>query len=53
MGELPEWYTVIRAARTLGVAPWDLAQRPRVWTHWALAAEAAEAKAQENLRQRK
>lgn len=53
MGELPEWYQVIRAARALHIAPWELAHRPRVWVQWALAAESAEAMAQENLRQGK
>jgi hypothetical protein len=34
------------AARYLGVAPWDLAEQPRVWMDWALMARAAEAKAE-------
>jgi hypothetical protein len=33
----------VKAARYLGVAPWELAEQPLVWTEWALAAEAAEA----------
>ena len=53
MGELPAWYTLLRAARYLGVAPWDLAQQPVVWTHWALAAESSEALAQQNQAKRK
>lgn len=37
---------MIRAARYLGVAPWELAGRPKVWIAWALDAEAAEIGAQ-------
>jgi hypothetical protein len=39
---VPEWYSLIRAARYLGVPPWDLAMKPIWWMHVALAAEAAE-----------
>ncbi|MDW8006428.1 MAG: hypothetical protein RMJ05_06885 [Thermomicrobium sp.] len=46
MGEPPAWYRVIRAARYLGVAPWELLEREAVWFTWGLAAEAAEAKAE-------
>lgn len=49
MGELPGWYRLLRAARWLGVAPWELAQQPETWLHWAVAAENAEAKAREQL----
>lgn len=52
MGELPEWYALMRAARAMNVAPWELAHRPRIWMQWALAAEVVEAKAQENLRRK-
>ena len=27
MGEIPDWYLLVRAARYLGVAPWDLASQ--------------------------
>jgi hypothetical protein len=50
MGDLPDWYITIRAARALGVAPWDLAERPAIWQEWGLAAESAEAKAENELR---
>jgi len=30
---------LIRAARYLGVAPWDLAERPICWQDWAIAFE--------------
>ena len=33
---------MIRAARYLGVAPWELAERPSYWRNWALACENAE-----------
>lgn len=45
MGEAPPWYFTLRAAKYLGVAPWDLAERPVWWQEIALAAEAAEADA--------
>lgn len=50
MGELPWWYQVIRAARVLGVAPWELMDRPVAWVHWALKAESVEAHAHGELR---
>jgi len=44
MGELPDWYPAIRAARYMGVPPWEL--HPSVdnalWGEVALAAEWAE-----------
>lgn len=40
---MPEWYPLIRAARYLGVPPWELAQQPRQWMEWAHIAQAAEA----------
>lgn len=52
MGELPAWYTLLRAARYLGVAPWELAAQPVIWARWAWAAESAEGMAQKNWRER-
>lgn len=43
MGEAPEWYELIVAAKYLRVAPWELLERPVVWKAWALAAASAEA----------
>lgn len=40
---MPEWYPLIRAARYLGVPPWQLAEMPVIWQEWALMAESAEA----------
>jgi hypothetical protein len=39
----------IRAARYLGVAPWELLEQPYAWTIWAITAEGAEGEAQEAL----
>jgi hypothetical protein len=36
---------VIKAAKYLGVAPWDLMDRPIAWLNWALESEAAEVEA--------
>jgi len=33
---------LIRAARYLKVAPWELAKQPSCWLQWAIAAEAAD-----------
>ncbi|MDE2100092.1 MAG: hypothetical protein KGL39_22750 [Patescibacteria group bacterium] len=44
---MPDYYPVIRAARYLGVPPWDLLKQPRAWVDWALTCEAAESEAQE------
>ncbi len=46
MGKPPHWYLLIRAAKYLGVPPWDLEQAPIEWFYRALAAEEAEAKAE-------
>lgn len=45
MGEAPDWYWHIRAAKYLGVAPWDLLEQPIIWHNWAVLAEEAESKA--------
>lgn len=49
MGAAPDWYRTLSAARYLGVAPWDLANRSRVWTDWALTAQSAEGEAKEEI----
>ena len=33
---IPEWYRLVRAARYLRVAPWDLADQPTAWQNMAL-----------------
>lgn len=47
MGEVPSWYRVVRAARYLGVAPWDLERAPMSWVSRAEAAMAAEQEARD------
>lgn len=47
LGELPDWYPLLRAARYMGVAPWDLYERPVHWTIWAITSENAENEAQD------
>jgi hypothetical protein len=52
MGALPDWYTLLRAARYLQVAPWELLAQPQVWQEWALTAESAENEAMDEVRKR-
>jgi len=49
LGACPDWYPLLKAARFLGVPPWELAGRPLVWQQWALVAEAAEQEAKVEL----
>lgn len=35
-GELPETYLLVRAAKYLGVAPWELLEQPEYWLYFAL-----------------
>ena len=50
MGYLPTWYLNMRAARYMGVAPWDVENRSVSYRDQALAAESAENAAEEQLR---
>lgn len=43
--EFPLWYTLIVAARYLGVPPWELEDQPMVWLNRALTAQSLEAEA--------
>ena len=52
MGEPPEWYGVIQAAKYLGVPPWDLMNQPVIWMVWALEAQKAEVQAENAARNR-
>ena len=45
MGVVPDWYPLIRAARYLGVPPWELAKQPSMWMTLALMSEKAEVEA--------
>lgn len=44
---MPDWYPLLRAARYLRVAPWELLERPLAWQTWAILAESAEAEAEQ------
>lgn len=46
MGVAPSWYRLLKAAKYLGVAPWDLAAKPLTWVNMAEEAQAAEAHAE-------
>ena len=48
---LPDWYYLLKAAKWLGVAPWDLATQPAVWLEFTLEAMNAEAVAQKQEKQ--
>lgn len=50
MGHAPAWYITLRAAKYLGVPPWDLLDRPVWWQEIALAAESAETAAEKHRR---
>lgn len=52
MGECPDWYSTVRAARYLNVAPWELLERPVYWTTWATMAEQAENEAERQQQER-
>jgi hypothetical protein len=52
MGYCPPWYTIIRAAKYMGVAPWELIDQPKCWAEWALAAESAEVEARNRAERR-
>lgn len=45
MGEVPLWFSLIQAAKYLGVAPWDLAKQPAWWLRAAQIAQSAESSA--------
>lgn len=38
MGEVPDWFLHLRAARYLGVAPWELSEQAVFWRNAALTA---------------
>ncbi len=48
MGECPDWYLLFKAARYLGVAPWELENQHPLWLEWAVHALTAEASARNN-----
>lgn len=44
---MPNWFPLVRAARYLGVPPWELARQPVAWMSWALTAERAESEGEQ------
>jgi len=46
---VPPWYPLMRAARWMRVAPWDLQEQPVFWRERALTAEQAEGEHQQHL----
>ena len=50
VGEVPDWYPLIQAARYLQVPPWELAKQTSLWKYVAIAAMNAEAHAAEMKR---
>jgi hypothetical protein len=53
MGEVPLWYRIIRSARYLRVAPWELASRSAFWLCAAESAQAVEADVQNRAQSRR
>jgi hypothetical protein len=51
-GEIPPEYPLYRAARYMGVAPWELLEREPEWMDWALQFESAEGEARAILAKR-
>lgn len=51
-GSMPDYYPLIKAARYLMVAPWDLAERGNCWQEWAFVCESAETQAQNEIQRR-
>ena len=44
---MTDWYVLIRAARYLGVAPWDLMEQSIFWYHKALESEGIDAEVEQ------
>lgn len=52
MGRVPDTYELYRAAKYMGVAPWDLLERETIWRDLALMFERAELQAQRDVARR-
>lgn len=52
MGECPDWYADMQAAKYLGCLPWDLPDQADFWRDSALKAMTAEVRGQE-IKQRR
>jgi len=53
MGEMQPWYVLIRAAKFLGVPPWELAKQPIAWQNLAIAAENIDAAVEAEMRKKR
>ena len=53
MGYCPSWYRTIKAAKYLGVPPWELSGKPVAWQAMAEAAMEAEAHADQQRNKRR
>lgn len=53
MGEPPDWYATIQAAKYLNVAPWELMEQALFWRDKALIAMTAEAQSDDIKNKRK
>ncbi len=49
---IPDEWTVIQAAKYLNVPPWELIERPRFWTSWAIVCMNAEAEVRDKEQQK-
>jgi hypothetical protein len=52
MGEIPDWYSHLSAAKYLGVAPWELGEQPVFWRNAALVAADVEHRYQQDQEKR-
>jgi hypothetical protein len=52
MGSVPRWYALLRAAKYLGCAPWELAGQEPLWLNLALAAEGVETRVERKQAER-
>jgi hypothetical protein len=48
---MPDWYPYIKAARVLGVRPWELFDQSPAWISWALGVEGVEKRADSTRQQ--
>lgn len=51
-GYIPPMYSLFRAAKYLGVPPWELERQSPLWINHAIEYESIENEAQEELRKR-
>ena len=46
---MPDWYPLMKAAKLMGVAPWELEEQHPAWKSWALSLAEAENVAEREL----